>query len=203
MTEAEMRAGIRDVLRSLNAVAEATIRRELAEAINLGQGNGVSSPNGTMFLLLRNGEQMTNRTEESTRTGSVPSDTQEITRFIQTLEDALNKHDPDAFNRNFTKDIAWGNPNGGVVLGWEPLHAVHKRFLEGPLRNSKFRYTVQHAKYLSADIAHAHVRLVRTSADRSVVESDESCLYVLIQRQGTWWVCAGHNTRVQDVQKPG
>src|SRR5262245_6017665 len=36
MTEAEMRAGIRDVLRSLNAVAEAAIRRELAEPIDLG-----------------------------------------------------------------------------------------------------------------------------------------------------------------------
>src|SRR5260370_40339697 len=36
MTEAEMRAGIRDVLCSLNAVAEAAIRRELAEPIDLG-----------------------------------------------------------------------------------------------------------------------------------------------------------------------
>lgn len=36
MTEAEMLAGIRDVLRSLNAAAQATIRRELAEPIDLG-----------------------------------------------------------------------------------------------------------------------------------------------------------------------
>jgi hypothetical protein len=36
MTEAEMRTGIRGVLRSLNAVAEAAIRRELAEPIDLG-----------------------------------------------------------------------------------------------------------------------------------------------------------------------
>jgi hypothetical protein len=36
MGEAEMRAGIRDALSSLNAVAEAAIRRELAEPIDLG-----------------------------------------------------------------------------------------------------------------------------------------------------------------------
>ena len=36
MTEAEVRAGVRDVLRSLNAVAEAAIRRELGEPIDLG-----------------------------------------------------------------------------------------------------------------------------------------------------------------------
>jgi hypothetical protein len=36
MTEAELRAGIRDALRSLNAVAEAAISRELAGPIDLG-----------------------------------------------------------------------------------------------------------------------------------------------------------------------
>lgn len=36
MGEAEMRAGIRDALGSLNAVAEAAIRRELAAPIDLG-----------------------------------------------------------------------------------------------------------------------------------------------------------------------
>jgi hypothetical protein len=36
MTEAELRASVRDVLRSLNALAEAAIRRELAEPIDLG-----------------------------------------------------------------------------------------------------------------------------------------------------------------------
>ena len=36
MGEAEMRAGIRDILGSLNAVAEAAIRRALAEPIDLG-----------------------------------------------------------------------------------------------------------------------------------------------------------------------
>jgi hypothetical protein len=36
MTEAEMRAGIHNVLRSLDTVAEAAIRRELTEPIDLG-----------------------------------------------------------------------------------------------------------------------------------------------------------------------
>src|SRR4051812_12208682 len=36
MGEAEMRAGVRDALQSLNAVAEAAIRRELAGPIDLG-----------------------------------------------------------------------------------------------------------------------------------------------------------------------
>jgi uncharacterized protein (TIGR02246 family) len=142
---------------------------------------------------------MSNRLEESPSVLSVPSGTEDIEHFIATLEEALNNHDAEAYNRSFTQDIAWGNPNGGVVVGWEPLHAVHKGFLEGPLRHSRFRYTVHHAKYLTPDIAHVHAQLVRTTADGSGVESEESCLYVLMRRQGAWWVCAGQNTRVQAV----
>ena len=140
---------------------------------------------------------MSNHAGEGARSLGVPASTDEITRFIATLEAALNAHDADAFNRYFATDIAWGNPNGGLVLGWEPLHAIHKRYLEGPLRSSKFRYMVQNTKHVTPDVAHVHVRLIRTTADKATVESDESCLYVLVRRQRAWWVCAGHNTRVQ------
>ena len=124
----------------------------------------------------------------------------EITQFIATLEEALNNHDAEAYNRFFAHDIAWGHPNGGLVLGWEPLHAVHTRFLDGPLHRSKFRYTVRNFKYLTPDIAHVHVQLIRTSADESAIESDECCLYMLVRSEGQWWVSAGHNTRVQAVR---
>jgi uncharacterized protein (TIGR02246 family) len=125
-----------------------------------------------------------------------PSDPEEINQFIAALEDALNNHDADAYNRYFTHDISWGGPNGVLLQGLEPLHAVHKDFLEGSLRNSMFRYTVHNVKRLTPDTAYAHVQLVRTNANAEV-ESDELCLYVLIRKQEAWWVCAGHNTRVQ------
>lgn len=125
------------------------------------------------------------------------SDTEDIEQFVTRLEEALNEHDADVYNRRFTEDISWGNPYGGVLQGLKPLHAIHKEFLEGPLRNSRFRYTVEHAKRLTPDAAYAHVRLTRTTADGSAVELDERCLYVFVRQRGQWWLCAGHNTRVQ------
>ncbi|UBF28723.1 SgcJ/EcaC family oxidoreductase [Kovacikia minuta CCNUW1] len=139
---------------------------------------------------------MLNQSEKNPSLHSDPSDTEEIKQFIAMLEDALNNHDAEAYNRYFTNDISWGSPNGALLQGWEPLHAVHKNFLEGPLRNSTFRYTVHTAKQLTPNTAYAHVQLVRTNANAEV-ESDEVCLYVLIRKQEAWWVCAGHNTRVQ------
>lgn len=127
-------------------------------------------------------------------------DAKQIEQFISSLESALNAHDAAAYNRYFTEDISWGNPNGGLIRGLKALHAIHKSFLEGPLRNSRFKYTLERAELLGADTAYAHVRLTRTTSDGSVVESDERCLYVFVRKQEDWWLSAGHNTRVQPGQ---
>jgi uncharacterized protein (TIGR02246 family) len=106
---------------------------------------------------------MSNKSDGILSSGVNQSDTEEIGQFVATLEEVLNHHDAVAYNRYFTNDISWGNPNGGVLQGLEPLHAVHKNFLEDPLRNSRFRYTVNHAKRLTPDTAYAHVQLLRTT----------------------------------------
>ncbi|CAM9190919.1 YybH family protein [Acinetobacter bereziniae] len=128
-------------------------------------------------------------------------DIEQIEHFISELEAALNAHDAVEYNRHFDKDISWGNPNGGMLRGLESLHAVHKSFLQGSLHQSRFRYVIERAERLSSDIAYVHVRLTRTNADGTLIESDERCLYVLARRQGVWWLCAGHNTRIQTRQE--
>lgn len=127
---------------------------------------------------------------------------QQIEQFISGLEKALNLHDATEYNRNFDNDISWGNPNGGLVRGWGELHAVHKSFLDGPLHQSKFRYAIERAEILSSGTAYVHARLTRTNSEGTLIESDERCLYVLSKRQGAWWLCAGHNTRIQTSVKP-
>lgn len=144
---------------------------------------------------------MSNRLEKSPLHNR-SSDTEEINQFIATLENALNNHDADAYNRYFTDDISWGSPNGALLRGLEPLHTVHKNFLEGSLRNSTFRYTVHNVKRLTLDTAYVHVQLVRTNVNAEL-ESDEICLYVLIRKQEAWWICASHNTRVQPPHNAG
>lgn len=125
------------------------------------------------------------------------TDRQEIERFIRDLENALNSHNAGEYNRYFDSDISWVNPNGEILRGFEPLHAVHDDFLKGALKNSILRYAIERLETLSSDSAFVHCRLTRTNADGSTVESDERCLYVLVRKEGAWWLCAGHNTRIQ------
>lgn len=123
-----------------------------------------------------------------------------VAEFISSLERALNGHDAVAYNRFFAKDVSWGNPNGGLVSELASLHSVHKSFLEGPLRTSRFRLVLERAELIGSECAFAHCRLTRTNADGTVIESDERCLYVLELIEGQWWLRAGHNTRIQSVQ---
>ncbi|MDZ4299009.1 MAG: SgcJ/EcaC family oxidoreductase [Moraxellaceae bacterium] len=125
---------------------------------------------------------------------------EQIEQFIAVLEAALNAHDAVEYNRHFDEDISWGNPNGGLLRGLQALHSVHKSFLDGPLHESKFRYTMERAQKISSDAAYVHVRLTRTNSGGTVVESDERCLYVITREQGSWRLCAGHNTRIQPGQ---
>ncbi|MGQ9426978.1 YybH family protein [Gilvimarinus sp. F26214L] len=121
---------------------------------------------------------------------------EELKQLIKNLEAALNAHDAVAYNEYFSSDISWGNPNGGLTSSLDELHPVHKEFLGGPLKNSTFRYIIERLELITQDTAYAHVRLTRYSASNAV-ESDERCLYLFARKQGAWWLCAGHNTRIK------
>ncbi len=151
-----------------------------------GQGN-LPRPPGYLYVRPRRHGRKTMKAEEA----------QQISRFISVLESALNAHDAVEYNRHFDDQVSWGNPNGGVVRGIKELHEVHKAFLEGPLRESKFHYLIERTEIIAPDAAYAHVRLRRTGKDGTTIESDERCLYVLARKDGLWRICAGHNTRVQ------
>ncbi|MDF1642508.1 nuclear transport factor 2 family protein [Thalassolituus oleivorans] len=121
---------------------------------------------------------------------------EELRQYISSLESALNAHDAAAYNKYFRSDISWGNPNGGLSSSLADLHPVHKEFLEGPLKNSEFKYTIERIELIAHEVAYAHVRLTRFS-ESEVIESDERCLYLFSRKNEAWWLCAGHNTRIK------
>lgn len=125
-----------------------------------------------------------------------------VQALIDELERGFNTHDADVFNRRFAGDILWGNPNGGVLQGFDELHGVHRAFFSGPLADAHSRYTLQRVIFPTADVAAAFVRreaigphgelLEPTTADDRLLQ--ELALYVLVQRDGEWWLAAGANT---------
>jgi uncharacterized protein (TIGR02246 family) len=139
--------------------------------------------------------------QSSTRpTLALNRDREPIDVFVQELQDAIDSSDADLFNKRFAADVLWGSPFGAVVDGYEQIHAIHTRmFASVPASKGASRYVVEHARFVAEDVAIAYVRRLATTHRSSVPEPgnpgsfDELALFVLVQRDGTWWLAAGQH----------
>lgn len=131
--------------------------------------------------------------------------TEAVSRFVAVLQAGLDAHDADVYNRHFADDAVWGSPYGATVHGYEELHAVHVRLLEQGTGGPSSRYEIERVLAPTSDVAVAQVRRVTLDPDgRRLSPSvggtgafSEMALYVLVRRDGTWWLAAGQNTPIR------
>jgi uncharacterized protein (TIGR02246 family) len=128
-----------------------------------------------------------------------------VDEFVAGLQAAIDAWDADGFNRRFADDVLWGSPFGAVVSGHDEIHAIHSRMFaaanereaRGQGRGSHFE--IEHARLVAEDVAIAYVRRF-SLADRGEEEPgragafDELALFVLVQRDGGWWLACGLHT---------
>jgi uncharacterized protein (TIGR02246 family) len=131
-----------------------------------------------------------------------------MTLLVAELQAGLDCDEADTYDSRFAADILWGSPFGATVRGYEPLHAIHVRMHQrpggGPAGPSS-RFEVVHVLVPSPDVAIAQVRRVALDGAGHAVEPtfdttkpfSEMALYVLVRRDGTWWLAAGQNTPVR------
>jgi uncharacterized protein (TIGR02246 family) len=126
-------------------------------------------------------------------------DPEPVTAFVRDLQAGIDAGDADRFNRRFADDVLWGSPFGAVVDGYETLHAIHERMFGAAPPGACSTYTVEHVRFPTDDVAIAYVR--RTSDSPRGPERpgqaaafDELALFVLVRRDGTWWLAAGQHT---------
>jgi hypothetical protein len=140
-----------------------------------------------------------------------------VARFVAELQAAVDHDDADTYDRSLASDVLWGSPYGATVHGYEALHAIHVGMHAKPGRSpaSHSRFEIVRVLVPAPGVAIAHVRRVAleggeteprsgSPAGRSVEPSSdpaarfsEMALYVLIRREGTWWLAAGQNTPVR------
>ncbi len=152
---------------------------------------------------------MSNEHEERPRLEATEPDVREATeavvRLVEELQNGIDRHDAEIYNRHFAADLLWGSPFGATIRGYEQLHAIHDRLQRQGTGGRASRYEIDHVLVPSPDIAITHVRRVALDINGQPLEPttdtagafSEMALYVLVRRGGTWWLAAGQNTPIR------
>jgi uncharacterized protein (TIGR02246 family) len=128
-----------------------------------------------------------------------------IAAFVSELQQGWDQHDATISNRHFAADLAWGSPYGTTVNSYDELHAIHIRLKRQNTGGAASRFEVVRAFAVSDDVVVAQVARyaldatghpVKPSSDTTGAFS-EMALYVLVRRDGTWWLAAGQNTPIR------
>jgi uncharacterized protein (TIGR02246 family) len=128
-----------------------------------------------------------------------------IAALVSELQQGWDQRDATISNRHFAADVAWGSPYGATVHGYDELHRIHTRLKQQGTGGAASRFEIERTLAVSDDVIIAHVARyaldprghpIESSADTASGFS-EMALYVLVRREGTWWLAAGQNTPIR------
>jgi uncharacterized protein (TIGR02246 family) len=127
-----------------------------------------------------------------------------VDRLVQELQAGWDTRDADVTDRHLGDDVLWGSPFGATLQGYDRLHGIHEELKQRSVGGRSSRFELVQWLAPADGVAVAQVR--RTALDDSgepvapAPPSDqafsEMALYVLVERDGDWWVAAGQNTPV-------
>lgn len=142
------------------------------------------------------------------------SATQAVEELVAALQSGWDTSSADVFDAPFAADVVWGSPFGQTISGYDKLNQLHKMIMsKGAL--PKTVYEVVNVLALREGVVVAHVRRRNLGegegkggevvAGKKVGDGrfDEMAMYVLIEREGRWWLAAGQNTVVGEAPKRG
>jgi hypothetical protein len=112
--------------------------------------------------------------------------------FAAGLQQAMTENSADVYDAAFATDILWGSPYGATVDGYPTLNAIHHR-LHAENTAPPSRFEVVTAR-------HPAPGLLVTQIRRQAIDPEgfsEMAMYVLVERDGQWWVAAGQNTPIR------
>jgi uncharacterized protein (TIGR02246 family) len=126
-----------------------------------------------------------------------------VAAFVAELQAGVDDRDADVFNAHFANDVSWGTPFGDTVSGYDTLHAVHQRMLPQRVGGASSRYETVRVTAPAPDVAVAQVRRIALGengtpiADTDPTTFSEMTTFVLVRRNGEWWLAAGQHTPVR------
>jgi len=128
-----------------------------------------------------------------------------VDRFVAGLQAGIDSANAQTYNAEFGEDVMWGSPYGATVLGYDALHAIHRRMFDRgvAVAGASSRYQTVHVMAPTPDVAIAHVKRVALDNDSEPIPIgdatafSEMAMYVLVRRDGKWWLAAGQNTPIR------
>ena len=111
--------------------------------------------------------------------------------LVDDLQQGWDRRDADLTDRSLADDVMWGSPFGANLAGYAVLHEIHVR-MKATRKSPPSRFELGRVMVVAPGIALVHVRRVSLGDDFS-----ELAMYVLVERDGAWWVAGGHHTPVR------
>ena len=131
-----------------------------------------------------------------------------VDRFVAGLQAGIDSADAQTYNADFADDVMWGSPYGATVIGYDTLHSIHREMHQRgvAVTGASSRYQTVHVMAPTPDVAIAHVRRLALDAAGEQIPIDDASVfsematYVLVRRDGKWWLAAGQNTPIRPKQ---
>ncbi|SHN46639.1 DUF4440 domain-containing protein [Cryptosporangium aurantiacum] len=126
-----------------------------------------------------------------------------VERFADELQAAGEAFDADLYDRSFADDVLWGSPYGATLAGFASLNRIHHSLMDAardaadpdaPSRGAPpSKFEVVSVLAPAPGVAVAQIRRQATAEGAF----SEMALYVLVEREGRWWLAAAQNTPIR------
>ncbi|HSA53545.1 MAG TPA: SgcJ/EcaC family oxidoreductase [Yinghuangia sp.] len=116
-----------------------------------------------------------------------------IDEVFAEIQAGVGEFDAERVGARFTSNASFTTPAGQRFDGWAAVNAHHRRQLASPVEGFRTSITVERVTFPAPDTA---VVFVRQNASTTAGDFANAGTWVLVKRDGGWWVHAVHNTNV-------
>jgi uncharacterized protein (TIGR02246 family) len=120
-----------------------------------------------------------------------------VRQLAADLQAGLDASDADRYDSRLAADVLWGSPYGATLAGTDSLLPAHRSLMAAAAAPPS-RFEVAQLLAPAPGVAIAHIRRRALDAQDGF---SEMALYMLVERDGRWWLAAAQNTPIAEAAR--